>query len=124
MLAAPALMVFRLTRVLTHECRRKPPDRRMTAEAQGLPRKHPHAAARVYEGEAFIVLPQFHQYKILNEVGTRIWDLIDGKTSQEEIAKVISQEYEVAFETALDDVKQFLADLQANGMLVGEESVR
>jgi len=92
----------------------------MTAEAQGPPKKHPHAASRVYEGEAFIVLPQFHEYKILNQVGSRVWDLIDGKTSEGEIAKVIADEYEVALETALNDVRQFLADLKANGMLAGD----
>ena len=89
------------------------------AEAQAPPTKHPHAASRVYEGEAFIVLPQFHEYKILNQVGTRIWDLIDGLKTEGDIARIIAGEYEVTLETAMADVTSFLADLKANGMLAG-----
>lgn len=94
----------------------------MTAAAQGPPRKHPHAASRVYEGEAFIVLPQYHEYKILNSTGTRIWDLIDGSRSESDIAKVIADEYEVTLETALEDVRSFLSDLKSNGMLANDEA--
>ena len=94
----------------------------MTAAVQGPPRKHPHAASRVYEGEAFIVLPQFHEYKILNTTGTRIWDLIDGNRSESEIATLIAEEYDVALDTALEDVTTFVTDLRANGMLADGEA--
>ena len=87
--------------------------------AQHVPAKHPHAASRVYEGEAFIVLPQFHEYKILNATGTRIWDLIDGSRSERDIAQIIADEYEVTLATALEDVTSFVRDLKANGMLAG-----
>src|SRR5213594_2136211 len=94
----------------------------MTAGAQGPPRKHPHEASRVYEGEAFIVLPQFHEYKILNSTGTRIWDLIDGQRTEDDIARVIAEEYDVTLATALEDVTSFLADLRSNGMLAEGEA--
>ena len=87
------------------------------AESFGPPRKHPDAASRVYEGEAFIVLPQFHEYKILNGTGTRIWELIDGTRSVDDIARAVSEEYEVTFEEALDDVTTFVNDLRTHGML-------
>ena len=94
----------------------------MMGAAQGPPRKHPHAASRVYEEEAFIVLPQFHEYKILNKVGTRVWDLIDGTRTEGDIAKIIAAEYEVSVETALEDVTSFLRDLRTNGMLADGEA--
>jgi len=81
------------------------------------PRKNPHAAARVYDGEAFIVVPQSSQYKILNGTGSRIWALIDGQRSSSDIARVIAEEYEVSLEDAMADVGGFLQDLKEHGML-------
>ena len=87
--------------------------------AQSVPTKHPHAASRVYEGEAFIVLPQFHEYKILNVTGTRIWDLIDGTRTESDIARIIADKYDVTPATALEDVTSFVQDLKVHGMLAG-----
>ncbi len=81
------------------------------------PKRHPDAAARVYDEEAFIVLPHKGQYKILNRVGTRVWELIDGTRSTEDIAKQISEEYETTYEGARKDVEDFIRDLGAHGML-------
>jgi len=81
------------------------------------PRKHPDAASRVYDGQALIVLPHSHQYKVLNQVGSRVWELIDGVRSPEDIARIVESEYEVTYEEALDDVKSFLSDLEGQGML-------
>jgi len=82
-----------------------------------VPRRHPEAAIREYEGEAFIVLPNRHEYKILNEVGTRIWALIDGERTAEQIARIIASEYEVSREVALSDILEFLQELRAAGLL-------
>ena len=88
------------------------------------PKRHPDAASRIYDGEAFIVLPQSHEYKILNPVGTRIWDLIDGKRTVDEMVRVISEEYEVPVETAQNDISEFIRDLTANGMLANDKADR
>jgi hypothetical protein len=86
------------------------------------PRKHPDLASRVYDGEAFIVLPQSHQYKILNEVGTRVWELIDGARTLDDMARLIADEFEISVEEALRDVGDFINDLRANGMLADSET--
>ena len=80
-------------------------------------RKHPDAASRNYDGEAFIVVPGLGEYNILNPIGTRVWDLIDGQRGISEIARVISDEYEVASELAEADVKSFVEDLRKHKML-------
>ena len=90
--------------------------------ASGAPMKHPDSASRVYDGEAFIVLPQSHQYKILNHVGTRVWELIDGVRTVDEMARVIAEEYEVSVEKAREDVIEFVTDLKAHGMLAGGDN--
>lgn len=87
------------------------------AESGGAPQRNPHAAARVYEGEAFIVIPQTSQYKILNSTGSRIWELIDGQRSRDDIAGIIADEYDVSREEAQRDVGAFLDELKDNGML-------
>lgn len=58
-----------------------------------------------------------------NEVGTRIWELIDGRTSVSQIIEVITNEYEITAEDAEQDVVDFLSSLEAAGLirLAGQE---
>ena len=53
----------------------------------------------------------------LNEVGTTIWELIDGKNSVSRIAEVISNTYEVKLEEAERDALQFINSLEKAGMI-------
>jgi len=79
--------------------------------------RHPHAAARTYDGEAFIVVPGLGEYNILNGTGTRVWELIDGKRGFDEIVKTISEEFEVDYDAAKKDVKDFLDALRERQMI-------
>jgi hypothetical protein len=54
----------------------------------------------------------------LNEVGARVYELIDGKRPVREIVETIVTEFEVAFETAESDVSEFI------GQLLQIESIR
>ena len=87
------------------------------AGSGGAPQKNPHAAARVYDGQAFIVVPQTTRYEILNGSGSRVWELIDGRRTGEEIAGIIAEEFDVSLEEARKDVGTFLEDLKEHGML-------
>lgn len=51
----------------------------------------------------------------LNETAARIWNLIDGERSVEEISKVIAEEYEVTPEVALRDTVELCRELAALG---------
>ena len=51
----------------------------------------------------------------VNEVGSRIWELIDGGTSVEAIASVLTQEYEVEATQAEADTREFLEQLMQIG---------
>jgi hypothetical protein len=53
----------------------------------------------------------------LNEVGSFIWRLIDGRRSGQAIANAVGAEYEVAPERVADDVAELLATLEANGLV-------
>ena len=58
-------------------------------------------------GEAFL----------LNEVGGRIWELIDGDTTVGAIAVVLYDEFEVTWATALADAEALVAELAAAGLV-------
>jgi hypothetical protein len=51
----------------------------------------------------------------LNEVGSFIWHLIDGRRSAQAIAEAVSAEYDVTLERALLDVDELLTTLEAKG---------
>lgn len=86
--------------------------------SEAPPRKHPDAASRTYDEEAFVVVPARGEYDILNKVGTRVWDLIDGQRSVEAIAAIICEEYEVEPGQAETDVREVLEAFKTHEMLV------
>jgi len=63
------------------------------------------------------VLPEKGQVKVLNEVGARIWSLIDGKRSIKEIVDVITQEYQVSADIAEKDTLSFIDELISKAMV-------
>jgi hypothetical protein len=79
--------------------------------------RHPHAAARTYEGKALIVVPGLGEYNILNPLGTRVWELIDGTKSMEEIVGAIVAEYDAPAPEVEADVKEFIEDLRKHAIV-------
>jgi hypothetical protein len=80
------------------------------------PTRNPRIAARVVDGKALIVVIDQRQLHTLNAVGTRVWELCDGR-SVGAIADAIAAEFEVDRETALRDVLGFVEQLRALGAL-------
>ncbi len=54
---------------------------------------------------------------VLNEVGARIWELLDGKREIEEISNMISSEYDIMAEEAERDIRDFIEDIKSIGAL-------
>ncbi|MBI5652679.1 MAG: PqqD family protein [Chloroflexi bacterium] len=79
---------------------------------------HDQVAARVVDGAAVIVTADAGDVMVLNQVGTRIWELIDGARSADHIAQVIAREYAVSDAHARDDVAEFLQKLIAAHAIV------
>ena len=75
-------------------------------------RPHPGVVYQIVDGEAVLVLPQAGQIKVLNEVGTRIWSLLNGALTVSEIADRIYLEYYVELAQVEVDILEFLADLE------------
>jgi Coenzyme PQQ synthesis protein D (PqqD) len=53
----------------------------------------------------------------LNEVGARVWQLLDGQTPVAKIVQTITSEYEVSAEEAAADITELLEDWQEVGLV-------
>ncbi len=74
-------------------------------------------AWRLIEGEAVIVTPADSMMHSLNEVGTRIWELLDGKRSLADIAATLQSEFEVDEARAEEDAVWFAECLAKKGLV-------
>ncbi len=83
-----------------------------------IPRHSSRTASRLYSGEAVIISPAEGMVRMLNRVGSRIWELADGTRSVAEIAAVLAAEFTVETDHAQASVARFLADLEAKGLIV------
>ncbi|WP_162266039.1 PqqD family protein [[Bacillus] enclensis] len=61
----------------------------------------------VHKGEAFI----------LDEVGVKVWELIDGINSGEEIIDKIAESYSVTSKEIKRDIEKYLRELQKGGLI-------
>lgn len=79
--------------------------------------KAPTTAWRIIEGEAVILSMETKVLRGLNPVGSRVWELIDGRRSVEEITGLIVQEFDVTPEDAAQDVRGFVKELLDRGLV-------
>jgi hypothetical protein len=79
---------------------------------------------RVTDGEAVILDLGAGEYFGLNQVGSRIWELLARGQTVPELCSTISVEFEVSEEVAQADIEAFLETLlSANLIEVNTESV-
>lgn len=81
------------------------------------PKPKPDIVGRSVDNEAVLVLPSQGKVKVLNEVGSRIWELLDGERTVNEIAVAVVQEYEVSQAMAEKDALEFVNDLGEKDMV-------
>ena len=84
--------------------------------------KESDLVTRLIAGETIIVpirngVGDLNAIYTLNEVGTRIWQLIDGQTRVEQMIKAITAEYEVPKEEAEKDIVEYLDSLEQAGLI-------
>ncbi len=83
-----------------------------------VPAHQAEVASTIADHEAVLVLPRQGRVQVLNEVGTRVWQLIDARRSVAEIVDSICAEYQVDREQAARDTLDFLEDLLAKQLVV------
>lgn len=96
------------------------------SEGTRFPRRHPDSAFRPVGDEGgLVVLPGRAEVKVLNPVAIKVFGLLDGRHSLDEIARLVTEEFEVGEDQALQDIRAFLTELDRNGMLdLGEAENR
>jgi len=87
-----------------------------------LPAKMDGLVTRTIAGETVIVpvssnVAQIDSIYTLNDVGSLIWSMIDGRTTVDQIADALCRSYEVTLEEAAKDLGAFLGDLEAAGLV-------
>ena len=82
-----------------------------------IPTRASTTAWRVIEGEAVILAVDTKVMRGLNAVGSRVWELIDGRRSVDEIVETVVTEFAVEPARARADVEAFLRQLADKGLL-------
>jgi len=76
--------------------------------------------------DEFILVPIRHDVGelssiyTLNEVAARIWELIDGQSTGEDIREKIVEEYEVESRTAEEDIRYYLTQMETHGFILAD----
>ena len=82
------------------------------------PRRHPDSSFRTIADEGgLVVLPGKAEVKVLNPVGIKVFGLLDGEHSIQQIVDAVVDEFDVTHAQALDDVQAFVSELAEHGML-------
>jgi len=82
------------------------------------PHHSPNTASRLVDGEAVVVTPGEGTVRILNETGSRVWELSDGKKNIGELVSIIENEFSVTTEIAKSDILELISDLENKNLMV------
>lgn len=77
-----------------------------------------HVRGVTVDGQAVLMDLKKGVYLGLDEVGTRIWELIPESPAGEVLVERLRAEYDVSEQSLHDDVRSFLEELQARGLIV------
>ena len=76
-----------------------------------------HTVFREIDGKAIALNLDTGEYYSMNEMATRMWMLLEMETPPKAIVAVIEAEYDVDIEQVERDLKAFVEDLLANGLV-------
>jgi hypothetical protein len=76
-----------------------------------------HVLARKTGEEMVLLNLDNEQYYGLDEVGTRLWELLDGGSTFGDLVDTMLAEFEVDRPTLVADLSSILGDLEENGLV-------
>jgi hypothetical protein len=82
-----------------------------------IERKGDWLSARVGD-EIMMMSPEHGKYIGVNEVGARIWELIEAPRDVDTVCEELQREFEVSPEVCKAEVDSFLAEMEKHGAIV------
>jgi hypothetical protein len=76
-----------------------------------------HVASRVYGSDAVVISPDEGMVRMLNPTASRIWQLADGNRTVEDIATVLTAEFDVELSQARQSVIRLLTELSERQLI-------
>ena len=87
------------------------------AVTSSAPKQGERIIARRGDDEVILLDPDTGNYYTLDDIGGRIWELCDGSRSPDEIAQVLSVEYEAPVDQIRGDVNELLGELRESRLV-------
>lgn len=76
-----------------------------------------HAYRSIGDEGGLVVIPRQSKVQVLNPVGIKVYSMLDGTHSRDEIVEAVMEEFDVEASVAQSDVDAFLDELASEGML-------
>jgi hypothetical protein len=86
-------------------------------ELDSIPQRSPSVVSRLLDEEAVLVHPGQGKIRVLNPVGARVWELVDGQRTLDAISRVIAAEFAADLARCQIEVPAFCEDLAQRGVL-------
>jgi hypothetical protein len=83
-----------------------------------IPKPHPKLAVRVIANETLILTPQDSVLHTLNPMATRIWQMMPGYSTLEELTAAIVEEFDIDEATAQNDLQELVTSLLEKQILL------
>jgi len=91
----------------------------VSGEKDEYPRRDPTTAHRAVADEGcLVVVPSRAAVEVLNPVGGKIYSMLDGKHTADDIVRALVDEFDVNEDQARKDLDAFLDELREREMLV------
>lgn len=83
-------------------------------------RRDPAIPFQKLEEDTIVVDPRTREVHLLNDTAGRIWELLASKTTVDELAASLGDEYDAPAEELRESVMELLQDLRGKGLVVGD----
>ena len=82
-----------------------------------------YVQCQVIDGEAIVLNIQTGQFFGLDDVGTRIWELLEDNMPFNRIIATLLDEYEVSEDYLLTETKRFFDELDSCGLIQSKDEI-
>ncbi len=86
-------------------------------DTEQLYRRDSQLVSTIMDGNMVMMDVEHGAYYGLGSVGTRIWELLEGPVSAQQIIQALCSEFEVDETTCKADVEKFIGDMEEKGMV-------